>query len=136
MDSLTMYNTKKTLQAHYFFSCSLHFWPKFSFIFYSDAGWWKTLGVPVILGRDNLPCPVGIWLTDLPNIRHPKFRHHWIIITALLSCLQGSCPRSGVFWVAIRISLFVSKVDVMPGTLIKYSFFYVQGRCLLNKRGL
>ena len=35
----------------------------------SDAGRWKTLEVPVVIGGDNLPSPVGIGLTDLPNIR-------------------------------------------------------------------
>ena len=34
----------------------------------SDAGRWKTLGVPVVIGGDNLPSPVGIGLTDLSNI--------------------------------------------------------------------
>ena len=34
----------------------------------SDAGRWKTLGVPVVIGGDNLPSPVQIGLTDLPNI--------------------------------------------------------------------
>ena len=34
----------------------------------SDAGRWKTLGVPVVIGGDNLPSPVGIGLTDLKNI--------------------------------------------------------------------
>ena len=28
----------------------------------------KTLGVPVVIGGDNLPSPVGIGLTDLANI--------------------------------------------------------------------
>ena len=28
----------------------------------------KTLGVSVAIGGDNLPSPVGIGLTDLPNI--------------------------------------------------------------------
>ena len=35
---------------------------------FSDAGRSKTLGVPVVIGGDNLPSPVGIGLTDLPNI--------------------------------------------------------------------
>ena len=35
---------------------------------FSDAGRWKTLGVPVVIGGDNLPSPVGIGLSDLPNI--------------------------------------------------------------------
>ena len=35
----------------------------------SDAGRWKTLGVPVVIGGDNLPFPIGIGLTNLPNIR-------------------------------------------------------------------
>ena len=41
-----------------------------NFVIYigSDAGRWKTLGVPVVIGGDNLPSPVGIGLTDLPNI--------------------------------------------------------------------
>ena len=34
----------------------------------NDAGRWKTLGVPVVIGGDNLPSPVQIGLTDLPNI--------------------------------------------------------------------
>ena len=34
----------------------------------SDARRWKTLGVPLVIGGDNLPSPVGIGLTDLPNI--------------------------------------------------------------------
>ena len=37
----------------------------------SDAGMWKTLGVPVVIGGDNLPSPVKIGLTDLPNIGPP-----------------------------------------------------------------
>ena len=28
----------------------------------------KKIGVPVVIGGDNLPFPVGIGLTDLPNI--------------------------------------------------------------------
>ena len=28
----------------------------------------KTLGVPVVIGGDNLPSPVGIGLTNLTNI--------------------------------------------------------------------
>ena len=35
----------------------------------SDAGKWKTLGGPVVIGGDNLPSLVGIGLTDPPNIR-------------------------------------------------------------------
>ena len=35
---------------------------------YSDAGKWKTLEGPVVIGGDNLPSPVPIGLTDLPNI--------------------------------------------------------------------
>ena len=34
----------------------------------SDAGRWKTLRGPVVIGGDNLPSPVRIGLTDLPNI--------------------------------------------------------------------
>ena len=39
----------------------------------SDVGRWKTLGVPVEIGGDNIPTynrpsPVGIGLTDLPNM--------------------------------------------------------------------
>ena len=37
----------------------------------SDAGRGKTLGVPVVIGGDNLPNPVEIGLTDLPNIGRP-----------------------------------------------------------------
>ena len=36
--------------------------------------------MPVVIGGDNLPYPVGIGLTDLPNIvgasGPPQFRHH------------------------------------------------------------
>ena len=39
-----------------------------TWLLYSDAGRWKTLGVPVVICGDNLPSPVGIGLTDLPNI--------------------------------------------------------------------
>jgi hypothetical protein len=49
----------------------LHVCCKYSLIFWIcniDAGTWKTLGVPVVIGEDNLPSPVGIGLTDLPNI--------------------------------------------------------------------
>ena len=51
----------------------------------SDAGRWKTLGVPVVISGNNLPSPVGIGLTDLPNIGGGgavaptalfQFRHH------------------------------------------------------------
>ena len=31
----------------------------------------KTLGVPVVIGKDNLPSPVRIGLTDLTNIWGP-----------------------------------------------------------------
>ena len=34
----------------------------------SDAGRWKTLRGPVGIGGDNLPSPVRIGFTDLPNI--------------------------------------------------------------------
>ena len=34
----------------------------------SDAVRWKILGVPVVIGGDNLPSQVGIGLIDLPNI--------------------------------------------------------------------
>ena len=34
----------------------------------SDAGRWKTLGGPVVIGGDNLPSLVQIGLTDLQNI--------------------------------------------------------------------
>ena len=34
----------------------------------SGAGRWKTLRVPVVIGGDNMPSPVAIGLTDLPNI--------------------------------------------------------------------
>ena len=34
----------------------------------SGDGRWKTLGVPVAIGGDNLPSLVGIGLTELPNI--------------------------------------------------------------------
>jgi hypothetical protein len=37
----------------------------------SDTGRRKTLGVPVVLGGDNLPSPIGIGLTDLTNIGGP-----------------------------------------------------------------
>ena len=29
------------------------------------------MGVPVVIGGDNLPSPVGIGLTDMPNIGGP-----------------------------------------------------------------
>ena len=33
-----------------------------------SAAWrWKTLGVPVVIGGDNLPSPIWIGLTDLPG---------------------------------------------------------------------
>ena len=32
----------------------------------------KTLGVPAVIGGDNLPSPIGIGLTDLPNIGGPS----------------------------------------------------------------
>ena len=35
---------------------------------YSAAGRWKTFGVPVVIGGDNLPSPVRTGLTDLTNI--------------------------------------------------------------------
>ena len=52
--------------------------------YYNDAGRWKTLGGPVVIGGDNLPSPVWIGLTDLQNIGGgrgppgppPRFRHH------------------------------------------------------------
>ena len=51
----------------------------------SDAGRWKTLGVPVVIGWDNLPSPIEIGLTDLPNIGGgavaPRFRHHCYFTT-------------------------------------------------------
>ena len=34
----------------------------------SDAGRWKTFGVPVVIDGDNLPSPGQIGLTDLTNI--------------------------------------------------------------------
>jgi hypothetical protein len=49
---------------------------------FSDAGRGITLGVPLVIGGDNLPSPVGIGLTDLPIIGGasgplaPQSRHH------------------------------------------------------------
>ena len=40
-------------------------------IYDSDAGRWKTLGGPVVIGGDNLPSLVWIGLTDLQNIGGP-----------------------------------------------------------------
>ena len=50
----------------------------------SDAGRWKTLKVPVVIGDDNLPSPVGnrvnwsakYWGGQWPPWP-PQFRHHW-----------------------------------------------------------
>ena len=33
------------------------------------------MGVPAVIGGANLPSPVAIGLTDLPNIGGPRFRH-------------------------------------------------------------
>ena len=33
------------------------------------------MGVPVVIGGDNLPSPVGIGLTDLPNIGEASGPH-------------------------------------------------------------
>ena len=41
---------------------------KLMFMFCSDAGRWKTLGVPVVICGDNLSSLVGIGWTDLPNM--------------------------------------------------------------------
>ena len=41
------------------------------------------IGEGVVIGGDNLLFPVGIGLTNLPNIGEgavaPRFRHHWIV---------------------------------------------------------
>ena len=60
---------------------------------YSDAGRWKTLGRPVVIGGENLPSLVRIGLTDLQNIGGPvaslapRFRHHWICMMFLIVIL-------------------------------------------------
>ena len=63
----------------------------------SDAGRWKTLGVPVVIGGDNLSSPVRIGLTDLTNNGGPlhwppwpppRFRHH---------CISLSPPKCSTF---------------------------------------
>ena len=63
-----------------------------SIVIISDAGRWKTLGVPVVIGGNNLPSPVGIGLTDLLNIGGgavallaPRFRHHWLLLLPVYS---------------------------------------------------
>ena len=48
-------------------------------VLFSDAGRWKTLGVPQVKGGQNLPPMVGIGLTGVPNALAPRFRHHWLL---------------------------------------------------------
>ena len=56
-------------------------------IYNSAAGRWKKLGMPVVIGGDNLPSPVEIGLTDLANIGvpvaplAPRGRHHCMNFT-------------------------------------------------------
>ena len=51
------------------------YWASMCHTLLSVAGRWKTLGVPVVIGENNLLSSVGIGLTDLPNIG--GFRHHY-----------------------------------------------------------
>ena len=46
---------------------NINLWLPLSTVYYSDAGRCKTLGVPVVMGGDNLPSLVRIGLTDLQN---------------------------------------------------------------------
>ena len=41
------------------------------FLVHNIVVWWKTLEGPVVIGGDSLPSPLGIGLTDLPNIGPP-----------------------------------------------------------------
>ena len=64
----------------------------------SDAGRWKTLRVPVVIGGDNLPSTVGIGWTDLLNIASgppwpPQFRHHCGSDYAMLTNLKYKFAR-------------------------------------------
>jgi len=58
--------------------------------------------VPVVIGGDNLPSPVGIGLTDLPNI---WFWHHWISDTTAQVFVMCMTPALIHFQVNINIPL-------------------------------
>ena len=59
----------------------------------SNAGWWKTLGVPVVIGGDNLPSPVEIGLTDLPNIGGPIAPLPPLPVPASLVFIFDNCSK-------------------------------------------
>ena len=73
----------------------------------SDAGRCKTLGVPVVIGGDNLPTKVWIGLTNLPNIFFlgggavaplagpPQFRHHCTGLELITRFLVNATFGSG-----------------------------------------
>ena len=52
----------------------------------SDAGRRKTLGVPVVIDGDNLPSPVGIGLTNPPNIGGPVAPLAPLVLASLQVC--------------------------------------------------
>ena len=94
----------------------------------SDAGRWKASGVPVVIGGNNLPSPVGIGLTNLPNIGGscgppwlPRFRHHWIAYRYIIElknkckCIQQLCSIPG--WTKIFLpSRMVNHLRFRHGT--------------------
>ena len=90
----------------------------------SDTGRRKILWVPVVIGGDNLPSPVAIGLTDLPNIgwasgppAPPRFRHHYRSSTptnqhhieqptsyVYVQCTSVQCIFFGTFYKIARMN--------------------------------
>ena len=104
------------VNASYHFVCVL---------WYSDAGRWKTLGVPVVIGGDNLPSPVQIGLTDLTNIGgasgppgHPGSGTTGLKINYLVSIFVHFSFRCNHF----SSCLFHSSGPEMTGKVIIYIF--------------
>ena len=81
------------------------------------------MGVPVVIGGDNLPSLVGIGLTDLRNIggpvapMAPRFRHHFSGAAALLSSLSSCLCRSS------RAKLKRPKIIISDVELNKCMFY-------------
>ena len=97
--------------------------------------------MPLVIGGDNLPSPVGIRLTDLLNIAGasgppgppPRFRHHCSAV-ALLAPLA---LRFRHHWICMMYLIVILAVGVLlllqPETEVKVQLGKIRPQSMLTK---
>ena len=89
----------------------------------SDAGRWKTMRVPIVIGGDNLPSPVRIGLTDLPNIGAPGGVPASLHMSCAVSFwVSMSCHRSWCYWPRLYDKIMNFYVNSLSLIMIKRKY--------------